>query len=295
MLPYQIFFRPKMAFFSLLDSLDVKNIIDVGCGVGDLVERINKRGHQTAIGIDVIEREGRRYDEPILITDATEFDYPSNSVVMICRPCSGGFVEQMVDYLSDKDVDGIIVVTNHDNYVEGLDFHRIADDMGEDGESVWVKGKIIDEAKDLKVFKKIKTSFWKHPTWREVDCDRLVNVSGGWMPWSDDIVVLDERTTFWFDMLDWRDCGILSESSVLGWLSPEAEFFRCEYYGHNDLVEFIIKANLNDIEHLGWIKVTLGYDNQGRDAFLPHMLDDKFPKPTKKQIQWLRREGLIER
>jgi len=86
-------FKPTERFFDwFIPFIRKRPVVEAGCGDGELLAELTKRGVKT-FGIDILKRDDRVYgmDTNICIMekDATTFDYPEGSVVIVARPTRG--------------------------------------------------------------------------------------------------------------------------------------------------------------------------------------------------------------
>lgn len=100
------FFDPLPEFTKYMTTLDAP-IIDVGAGAGQVTECLVDAGLK-AVGIDM-----HRHMRPVYhvqMADGTDFPYPEDCVVMLCRPCHGAFAEQVIDQAIARKVSMVLYV-----------------------------------------------------------------------------------------------------------------------------------------------------------------------------------------
>lgn len=87
--------------------------------------------------------------------------------------------------------------------------------------------------------------------WWEIDGDRLYNRSGGWhhyTPSPDDVVV---------EAVDWDDLDYspyLFPDSEYGWLSPDGQWYGCEFMDHYLIAKKVLHSSEEVLELDGWVK-----------------------------------------
>jgi hypothetical protein len=141
-LPAQKFFEPNKAFLAYMKKHHrLSYIYDVGAGQGHVTKALRKAGLKKVNAIDLFSREGA----VVKVTHANSMDYPykSGSVVMLCRPCHGTFVESTIARALLRRVSTIIYVGLTKNVKNDLSgyyrkFKKVANNVGEDGENIWV-------------------------------------------------------------------------------------------------------------------------------------------------------------
>ena len=90
-LPGIKFFEPIPEFFSwMADAYKDLEVFDIGAGMGHVARGLNLAGLRVK-ALDMIEREDAEF--PVIHVNALRYTYPSDSVLMFCRPCHNGFVE----------------------------------------------------------------------------------------------------------------------------------------------------------------------------------------------------------
>ncbi len=93
-LPPQDFFIPTNDFLDFFcDKYKNEIIVECGCGSGLLAKKLLNRGIRI-ITIDLFERDGF---VPDFLMDATTFNFPVGSIVILARPSHGWWIEQLID------------------------------------------------------------------------------------------------------------------------------------------------------------------------------------------------------
>lgn len=81
---------------------------------------------------------------------------------------------------------------------------------------------------------------------------RVYNICGGWH----EVTIKAEDEIIQADTWDELDCSyLLNSNSHLGWLSPEGEFYGCDYFEHSLIAERIIHKSEPELEEEGWVKM----------------------------------------
>ncbi len=121
----------------------------------------------------------------------------------------------------------------------------------------------------MQMGKKVDNGYW------EIRGDRLVNQGGGWHPYypspDDEIIEVES-----YHDLDWS--YLLNPESLYGWLSPEGEYYGCDYMQHAMIADLILDKDEIDMEEEGYVKIFCGWDCE-RDFFVNKQL-------TRKQRDW---------
>ncbi len=140
-LPAISFFRPLPKYFKWMGKrYDNDQIIyDVGAGNGHTAAKLAVNGHK-AHAIDLHHRDDGLQVE---IANGASYDYESGSVVMVCRPCHGIFVECVIERAWECGVKEILYVGLRKNVRDDLgpyidDSQLVAGVFGQDGERIWI-------------------------------------------------------------------------------------------------------------------------------------------------------------
>jgi len=134
------FFDPTIEFAKYMQSLDPEVIVfDVGAGAGHVTKFLTE-AKRKAIAIDMHEHANPVTN--VIMADGTDFQYAKGSVVMLCRPCHGSFVEQVILQADICNAGVILYVGLERNVEDDLGdyfphFVKVAANVGEDGESIW--------------------------------------------------------------------------------------------------------------------------------------------------------------
>lgn len=139
-LPSIKFFEPTSRFLRWMEKAwKGKTIYDVGAGCGHVSRALSARGLEV-MAIDINRREcGESF--PVEIADGESYPYGPGSVVMICRPCHGDFVTQVISNALNCGVAAVLYVGLRKNFESDLDarlskFKREITGAGLEGEDV---------------------------------------------------------------------------------------------------------------------------------------------------------------
>jgi len=140
-LPNIRFFEPRTKFIRwMVEQFGTKHVYDCGAGVGHVARELTNAGMRiTALDINYREAEEFCVD----IADATDYSFPSGSVVMLCRPCHGVFPHATIDQAILRGVSAIVYVGKTKN-LKGdtgewaAEFKKELTGAGADRENVWV-------------------------------------------------------------------------------------------------------------------------------------------------------------
>ena len=140
-LPECKFFEPNDRFFDWIHSYLDKEIpiFDVGSGLGHVAKALKEQGYN-AFAIDLLDRDGQW--ERTYHGDGTTFPYVKNSIVMLCRPCHGGFPREVIEQALSRQVHEVIYISKPNNADMDLDiyrkkFRRNKTNVGKDKESLY--------------------------------------------------------------------------------------------------------------------------------------------------------------
>jgi hypothetical protein len=143
------FFLPNSKFGAFMSAqFDGRLIYDVGAGVGHVAKELTERGLKV-IAIDIIRRQDTEFN--VEMVPGSACGYRRGSVVMLCRPCHGSFIE-MVFRQAVMCKAGTLVYVGKQSNVAGdlggwryrgknparIQFKKMLSNAGKDGEHVWV-------------------------------------------------------------------------------------------------------------------------------------------------------------
>lgn len=136
-LPKNKFFIPNEKFISYMkENFLGRKVYDVGAGIGHVSKILYNNGIP-CIAIDFCHRDDTEYQ--ILELNAEYLPYDQDGVVMLCRPCHGDFVGNVIFQAIEYGVKDIIYVGLTTNLGLDLaeyigDFQLMLRDVGEEGE-----------------------------------------------------------------------------------------------------------------------------------------------------------------
>lgn len=97
-------------------------------------------------------------------------------------------------------------------------------------------------------------------------------------------VVIDTKHAGHFTDLDWKRTHLYVADGTSGWLSPEGEYFGCNYGGHGNLAYWVLKQDYCVMEKAGWCHVDCE-GKKGRSTY-------RYVVPlTAAQEKWLESNG----
>lgn len=141
-LPSVKFFEPNPRFMRWMKRNCSNSIVyDVGAGIGHVAKALTAQNLKV-LALDLNYRDFSGDDFPILIADGEAHQYQPRSIVMLCRPCHGAFVEEVVAQARRCRVSAILYVGLKKNVEVDLgiywkDFKLRISDVGLEKESIW--------------------------------------------------------------------------------------------------------------------------------------------------------------
>lgn len=89
-----------------------------------------------------------------------------------------------------------------------------------------------------------------------------------------------------FDELDWQGTKVYDNKKYLsGWLSPEGEFWGCDYRSHDILARYVLHRQTYQLEAQGFIKIN--YTQDGGSTKKYYIIIPGKHVPTNAQIKYL--------
>lgn len=87
-----------------------------------------------------------------------------------------------------------------------------------------------------------------------------INMRGGWCPKNDNdeiMAVADYPDEESFEDAYRKEIYsyLIESDSDLGWLSPEGDFYGCDWASHNDVANLYFNKTDYDLEKEGWVKI----------------------------------------
>lgn len=146
--PATRFFEPNGRFFEFMDQYKDKFICDCGSGSGWVPHSLRVLGHD-ADGIDLYSRED---GYPVTIKDATEREWRTTDIVLVCRPSHSGWAGDVIQSAIQAGA-MVAYVGLHRNIHIDLDLDQINSvdlvitDVGSEGEFMYCWGTGFDDAK----------------------------------------------------------------------------------------------------------------------------------------------------
>lgn len=86
--------------------------------------------------------------------------------------------------------------------------------------------------------------------------------------------------------LDWKGTHVYDNEKYLsGWLSPNGEFYGCDYRSHDSLARYVLHKETYELENEGYIKIT--YELGDKNNIRYYILLGQKTVPTDKQVKYL--------
>lgn len=133
------FFKPTPKFLDWMGRIYGKALIyDVGAGCGHVTKALlDKR--LKVLAIDINSRDEQ--DAYVMMADGEDYCYSKDSVVMICRPCHGEFVERVITQAIQQGAAAVLYVGLGKNVKDDLgrylgDFKKVLSCAGRESEFV---------------------------------------------------------------------------------------------------------------------------------------------------------------
>ncbi|MEN6549991.1 MAG: hypothetical protein ABFE07_28440 [Armatimonadia bacterium] len=259
MLPNLIFFDPRPQFVDwLVGYARGRIVIDAGAGVGRLGAMLLERGAR-CLSLDLEERD--EPESPVIMKDATTFEYSRGTLVVLARPCHGNWIYDTIVRTHECGAEVLYVgkPENVENDLEypGLERRLVGADAGREGEVVYsMKPKPDDKIKYCLVA--LKTSGIDQGNWwMEDGGDRWINSVGGYRPKGKDEQVLETCWVEDYVDLDHTKTGLLRPEGEAdaGWIDRDGKFYGCGSQSHDTVIHLIIKCEVRDVEEKGWMRI----------------------------------------
>ncbi len=140
--------------------------------------------------------------------------------------------------------------------------------------------------KSKKAFVKIDNFWWRLSLTTPLDKATVYNYSGGHMSEIDctkkEIVEAED-----WEFLDWKGTVLYDDHFNTGWLSPSGDFYGCDYRAHYMCALMVLRQDDKKLEEKGYIRITKSINKDELSAQIPYFLNHTYPKPTKKQMDYL--------
>lgn len=140
------FFLPRLSFFSWMASTFEPGqiVYDVGAGYGHVSTALLEHTELRLIPMDF--RPHSESPHQVMRADATTFDYQPGAVVLLCRPCHGFFVEEVISHALLCGVREFVYIGFGKNLRNDLSrwlsmFHLAKRNVGMNRECAWLGGR----------------------------------------------------------------------------------------------------------------------------------------------------------
>lgn len=289
------FFHPHERFLEWLrDEHSYHRLYDVGAGDGYVVQQIRRHAPNiTIVGIDLFRRT--HMAGPVELGNGADYPYVVGSIVMLCRPCHGEFVQYTIEQACERGAFKVLYVGKEENLEDDTrdyfpKFKLSLIGAGRDRECVWTYSVrhahdvperrevfLVDQGRDgLRWFAKNDGG------------DRWVDVFTlqGWQPIHPDDKVLDRAVLEDGDTsaLDWE--RVVPREGTYGWLDRKGRLWACGYMEHNYLASLVFDAKRDELINQGFVKVSAA-GKKGEYSF--YSLDRELL--TEEQKAWLVEHG----
>lgn len=255
------FFEPNEKFLEAIKPyIRHRIVVDCGCGDGQVFDLL-KENNINAIAVDLMNQTERA---DIIKGDALK--YVTKGVLpLVCRPCAGDWY---FDIFKKAKVGLFVMKPEHYERdarflkEEGHTLKLLAKGVGKDGEWVYYIGDDMQED-DSYNFALVKIPCWDGPWWVEDKGDSYWhNYSGGRTPKGPKDEVYERVTTTGdFESLDWSKTNMIDNKKESGWLSPNGDFYGCDYMEHDRVATLYFHSSPDALMKLGWMRIA------GRDSW----------------------------
>lgn len=270
-LPDQDFFVPNIEFADWLASqhwLKFRRVIDAGAGRGRFGRALLDRGLEV-VSIDHNTRATTV--SPVEIENAVTFNYLSDDVVFICRPCHSGWHLAAYKRAIHYGVLDCLYIGLEKNleadFGDDWELELLHHAAGEDGEKCW---RVIGQKSKLKVF--ARTTAYGFGELKYVDGEaRLVNSMGGYCPVNIEAIT-STRSLLEVDQLHsdpesfahrskaaseaaHRSDPIMGrQTGMYGWVGPNGEWYPCGSRDHDEMLRWCFHIDNRRASKLGFVK-----------------------------------------
>lgn len=147
-----------------------------------------------------------------------------------------------------------------------------------------------EERKDLCYFVKYDNMWWEYDISTDKKSAIIHNLKGGRMS-QVDLTDYELVRASDFSNLDWSNTILLDNNYKTGWLSPNGEFYGCDYALHDLQAEMVHHVTEKDLEKRGFVKISYNYDDRKLHAHLGFNRYSNIPL-TKEQYDFLKDYGI---
>ena len=134
-LPNQRFFKPKANFWEILKGLELKCLVDCGCGNGELVKEGIDLGFRIS-GCDIHKRDGVPFGL-VQIIPAHKIPFNNDIHALVCRPDHSGWCGDLISHAISKGAKFIYVGLKDNLYrdiPEHIKYKVLSEIVGEENE-----------------------------------------------------------------------------------------------------------------------------------------------------------------
>ncbi len=292
-----IFFKPTDNFWAFLseDQWRWRRYVDIGAGVGHLTRLMRERGFDVD-AIDKFARVDCEIDDMIvgdaagLETRHPPYDFGINDVMLFARPCHGAFVGLCLRHnIETGDALYISKPHNAEDDLFGWVYEEVAQDVGEDGESIF---RVWGKRGLMKTFHKIDVHGTGKADWWHYDDGVYRNDMGGGFS-ARGVEPVEVKEAAHSGMLQRSADGLLRPDYHTGWLAPDGTFYGCFSRDHESVAYDYLCSSTVQLEKMGFARL---YGPQGSLGDMLWSLatsatDPKKKTPTKAQKEVLKAKG----
>ena len=102
-------------------------------------------------------------------------------------------------------------------------------------------------------FREMNDGQWYDNGWWELKGDRLVNCNGGWHDYK--LSPYEERKESTWEEIKKEYYLSHIHDYQTGWLSPDGQFYGCDYRDHNNFALYIFDCYEDELENRGYCKI----------------------------------------
>lgn len=177
-----VFHQPTAAFCAYMRALAGARIVyDVGAGAGVTTVALRRAG-VAVVPLDVAGHESARCT--VARGDGGAWPYEPGSIVLLARPCHGGFVDEVVVRAREQGVHAVVYVSKASNVAVDIAHHdgfvKELEAAGRDDEELHVL-RLTEVAGELAEYVLVQYPGEPRQSWLRTAGDRWYNKVGGWM------------------------------------------------------------------------------------------------------------------
>jgi hypothetical protein len=311
-LPDQDFFTPTPAFKDWVLAqhwLRYRTIIDAGAGRG-LMSMVLRSFGLDVTAIDLHERPvdlGK-----VQIEDATQREYESDDVLIIARPCHGGWHEKAYSRALRQGCEDLLYIGLERNiaadFGDDWEIELLVENIGAQGENIW---RVYGRRPELTNYSQLDSGAWGKLRQRERNGEpelQFVNDAGGYCPvQAKQLTDARLKTHAYqgayvdpdiFASRSQRAAGAMhadrphGDKGGYGWIGPEGRWYPCGSMDHDAMLHRSFGISRQRCEELGFIKCYGSFwANEGSHAGFGRQAKFESDHASAVQIKTLREVG----